>query len=153
PLAPAPADVVYARYVLSHLADRDPILRGWFAAVAPGGVLVVEEVDRIDTDDPVFAPYLAITTGLMASRGGSLYVGGDLAAAARGLGGRVEVDESVPVEPAPGVVATMFGLNLDAWRDDPWIAARYDRGTLDALADGLRTRRDAAGAGAIRWTL
>ena len=89
PLAGAPADVVYARYVLSHLGDRAAVLRRWFSALAPGGVLVVEEVDRIDTDDAVFVPYLEVTTGLMASRGGSLYVGPELSAAAATLDGTV----------------------------------------------------------------
>jgi SAM-dependent methyltransferase len=152
-LSPAPADVVYARYVLSHLGDRDAVLRRWFAALASGGVLVVEEVDRIDTEDPVFAPYLAITTGLMASRGGSLNVGPELSAAARALGGAVLIDEPATVTPETAVVATMFGLNLDAWRNDRWVAARHDRATLDRLADGLRARRTGTGDGAIRWTL
>jgi len=149
PLAPAPADVVYARYVLSHLPRRDAVLRGWFDAVGPGGVLVVEEVDRIETDDAVFAPYLAITTGLMASRGGSLYVGAELSLTARALGGTVRLDEPAYVAPEPSVVATMFGLNLDAWRDDPWVTARHEREALDRLADGLRARHHDP----IRWTL
>jgi trans-aconitate 2-methyltransferase len=118
-LSAAPADVVYARYVLSHLRDREAVLRRWFAALAPGGVLVVEEVDRIDTEDTVFAPYLEITTGLMASRGGSLYAGPELSAAAQALGGPARIDELTTVTPETAVVATMFGLNLDAWRDDP----------------------------------
>jgi SAM-dependent methyltransferase len=153
PLPGAPADVVYARFVLSHLGDREAVLRRWFAALAPGGMLLVEEVDRIDTDDAVFAPYLAITTGLMASRGGSLYLGPELAAKARELGGTVRADDSVGVAPATADVATMFGLNLQAWRDDPWVVAGHDPRTLDDLAAGLRARRDAPGGGRIRWTL
>jgi SAM-dependent methyltransferase len=152
-LSAAPADVVYARYVLSHLRDREAVLRRWFAALAPGGVLVLEEVDRIDTEDTVFAPYLGITTGLMASRGGSLYVGPELSAAAQALGGTVRIDELTTVTPETAVVATMFGLNLDAWRDDPWVTARHDRAALDRLADGLRARRAVTGHGVIRWTL
>lgn len=148
-----PADVIYARYVLSHLPDRAAVLRRWLAALAPGGVLVVEEVDRIDTGDDVFAPYLAITTGLMASRGGSLYVGAELSASARALDGTILIDEAAIVRPATATVATMFGLNLDAWRDDAWVATHHDRTALDRLADGLRTRRDVPGSSAIRWTL
>ena len=63
------------------------------------------------------------------------------------------IDEPAIVTPETAVVATMFGLNLEAWRDDPWVAARHDRAALDALAGGLRARRDVPGGGAIRWTL
>jgi ubiquinone/menaquinone biosynthesis C-methylase UbiE len=96
PLPEAPSDLVFARFVLSHLPARGVVLRGWLDALAPGGVLAVEEVDRIDTDDPVFAEYLGITSGLMADRGGELYVGSELASTARTLGGRVAVDVRRP---------------------------------------------------------
>jgi SAM-dependent methyltransferase len=152
PLPETPAELVFARFVLSHLPARAAVLRGWFDALAPGGALAVEEVDRIDTDDPVFAEYLGITSGLMADRGGELYVGSDLAATARMLGGRVAVDVPATVAPATAEIAGIFALNLQSWRDDPWVVARHG-GRLDALAVSLREREGAAGDGRIRWTL
>jgi SAM-dependent methyltransferase len=151
PLPDAPADLVFARFVLSHLPARDAVLRGWLDALAPGGVVVIEEVDRIDTDDPVFAEYLGITSGLMADRGGELYVGPELAAVARTLG-RVVVDAPATVAPATAEIAGIFALNLQSWRDDPWVVAHH-RGRLDAVATGLHDREAAKGDGRIRWTL
>jgi SAM-dependent methyltransferase len=152
PLPGAPADLVFARFVLSHLPDRDAVLRGWFDALAPGGVLAVEEVDRIDTADPVFAEYLGITSGLMADRGGALYLGPELVTTARGLGGRMVVDAATAVAPATGEIAGIFGLNLRSWRDDPWVVAHHGA-RLDVLAEGLRSREALSGTGVIRWTL
>jgi SAM-dependent methyltransferase len=43
--AGAPFDVVYARFLLSHLADPDAALALIHAAIRPGGRLVVEDVD------------------------------------------------------------------------------------------------------------
>ena len=151
PLPDAPADLVFARFVLSHLPARDAVLRGWLDALAPGGVVVIEEVDRIDTDDPVFAEYLGITSGLMADRGGELYVGPELAAVARTLG-RVVVDAPATVAPATAEIAGIFALNLQSWRDDPWVVAHH-RGRLDPIAAGLHEREAARGDGRIRWTL
>jgi len=152
PLPDAPGDLVFARFVLSHLPARGAVLRAWIGALAPGGALAVEEVERIDTDDPVFSEYLGITSGLMADRGGELYVGPELAAAARTLGGRVVVDAPATVAPATAKIAGIFALNLQSWRDDPWVVAHHG-GRLDALARGLREREGTADDGRIRWTL
>jgi SAM-dependent methyltransferase len=152
PLPGGPADLVFARFVLSHLPARLAVLRGWLDAVAPGGVLAIEEVDRIDTDDPVFAEYLGITSGLMADRGGELYVGPELAATARALGEFVVVDASATVAPATAEIAGIFALNLASWRDDPWVVEHHGP-RLDALAADLREREAAADDGRIRWML
>jgi len=152
PLPETAADLVFARFVLSHLPARETVLRGWLEALAPGGALAVEEVDRIDTDDPVFAEYLGITSGLMADRGGELYVGPELAAAARTVGGRLVLDAPASVAPATAEIAAIFSLNLQSWRDDPWVVAHHGS-RLDGLAAGLREREGTAGDGRIRWTL
>jgi trans-aconitate 2-methyltransferase len=153
PLPGTPAELVYARFVLSHLREREPVLRGWFDALAARGVLVVEEVDRIETIDATFRDYLAITSGLMADRGGELYVGPELSKVAHRLGGSVLVDTAVSVTPATTDVATMFALNLQSWRDDPWVATHHAPRTLDDLADALHAHRSTAGSGLIRWSL
>ena len=152
PLPGGPADLVFARFVLSHLPLRPAVLRGWCDTVAPGGVLAIEEVDRIDTDDPVFAEYLGITSGLMADRGGELYVGPELSATVRALGEFVVVHTSATVAPATAEIAGIFALNLESWRDDPWVASHHGA-RLDALAGALRERQTAAGDGRIHWTL
>ena len=153
PLPGAPSDLLHARFVLSHLRDRETVLRGWFDALTPGGALVVEEVDRIETTDDTFRAYLAITSGLIADRGGELYVGPELSTAAHRLGGSVLVDTSMFVAPATGDIATIFALNLRSWRDDPWVASHHSRLALDEIANALHTHRLTAGSGLIRWTL
>jgi ubiquinone/menaquinone biosynthesis C-methylase UbiE len=43
--AVAPADFVYARFILTHLADPKALLRLASAALKPGGMIMVEDVD------------------------------------------------------------------------------------------------------------
>jgi SAM-dependent methyltransferase len=148
-----PADLVYARFVLSHLPRRDAVVRGWFEALAPGGALVVEEVEWIATEDDVFRRYLEITRGLIAHHGGDLYTGADLGAAADGLGGCVACNAVLPFAVSTGDAATLFGMNLSAWRDDPWVGARLDTDGVARLADGLEARRAASDRETIRWGL
>ena len=147
------ADLLYARFVLSHLPERQVVLAAWLAALRPGGVLVVEEPEAIETGDEVFARYLGITRGLMADRGGDLYVGGALPATLAALGARSPHDAVRIIDAPTAHVAIMFGHNLAVWRDDPWVVARHTASALDALADGLAARRDVPGADRIRWRL
>jgi hypothetical protein len=54
--------------------------------------------------------------------------------------------------PPTAEIAGIVALNLQSWRDDPWVVARHG-GRLDALAAGLHEREAAAGDSRIRWTL
>src|SRR5262249_54241267 len=102
PLPAPPADLVYARFVLQHLVDRPTLLRGWFDSLSSHGVLVLEEVEWIQTDDDVFRTYLGITAGLIAHGGGDLYAGAEIGAAAATLDGRIvrNAVTTVPVSAA-----------------------------------------------------
>jgi SAM-dependent methyltransferase len=153
PLPAAPADVVFARFVLEHLRDRAAVLGRWFAALEHGGVLLVEDPERIDTDDDVFRTYLGITSGLMADRGGDLYVGREVPGMAATLGGRIVHDAAATVAPPAAEIARIFGLNLAVWRSDPWVTARHPPHALDALAAGLAERTRAHDRGRIAWRL
>jgi SAM-dependent methyltransferase len=82
-----------------------------------------------------------------------LYVGPELRAAAAALGSAIRIDEVVVVRATTAAAATVFEPNLRTWRDDPWVKARYEAATLDALADGLAALRGASGDDAVRWTV
>jgi SAM-dependent methyltransferase len=68
-----PADVVYARLLLGHLADPAAVLHRWVAAMRPPGFLVCEEPVRYRSDDELFRRYEAVVTAVVAKRGGTLW--------------------------------------------------------------------------------
>lgn len=143
---PGPADVVYARYLLAHLADPVAAVDHWRGGLAGGGVLLLEEVATIDTDDAIFARYLEVAAGLLASRGTDLYVGDRLDA------GDTIVDRRASISPPAGLAAELFALNLGVWRDDPWVTAHVRAAELDDLAREIDERTDWADTGVITWT-
>jgi trans-aconitate 2-methyltransferase len=128
-------DLIYARFVLSHLRDPRSVVRGWADQLAPNGFVVVEEPERIDTDDRTFEQYLDLTSALVASRGATMLVGSNLAALDDA---RVMENRTVTHAVSRADAATMFGLNLASIRDDPWLRARCSRAELDDLAHALR---------------
>ena len=70
-----PADVVYARLLLGHLAEPASALAHWTAAMRPPGLLVCEEPVRYRSDDPLFARYEEAVTAVVAARGATLWAG------------------------------------------------------------------------------
>ena len=141
-LAPLPGpapDLVYARFVLSHLPEPLAVARRWADQLAPDGMVVLEEPERIDTDDDVLRSYLALTGAVVASRGAAMFVGPTLAA----LDGPVNRVLELPVDGRDA--ARMFSLNLASVRLDPWAQDRHTVAELDALAAALAARTTAPG--------
>lgn len=136
PFPTPPADLILARYLLSHLPDPIDVVGRWVTQLAPGGRLLVDEVEAIDTDVAVFATYLDVSGRMIAAQGADLYVGGTLAAAAS-VGAPVLHDAAVPVAPPTATVARLFGMNLATWPHDPWVVAHVPMAVLDELAAGL----------------
>jgi len=161
-----PADLIYTRFLLAHLPDPFTWLGRWRERLAPGGILLVEETERIETDLPVFSEYLSLVDGLVASRGGAALLGADLAAMSTdGMSTDGMSTDGISIEGATinrpfeldvtvADAATMFTLNLRSWRADPWIVAQRSPYEIDSLADELADLRDGVTVGgSIRWTL
>jgi trans-aconitate 2-methyltransferase len=136
PLPHAPADLIYARLVLAHLADPATVLMGWLSQLRPEGCLVVEDDETILTDTTVLVDYELMSTTLISDRGGDLYVGR-----------RLPEIVSQPYElalsrtylhnvPDP-IAARLFAMNFRVWRTDPLVLARHSSSDLDAVARGL----------------
>ena len=148
-LAPLPVDepdLIYARYLLSHLPQPTEVAHQWAAQLAPDGFCVLEEPEQIDTDDDVFRRYLALTDAVVASRGAAMFVGPALAS----LGG--EVNRVFEHKVSCVDAATMFSLNLVSVRNDPWAMAHHGERELDELARELAARRAGDVIGApVHW--
>ena len=150
PLPIDDADVMFAHLLLTHVVDPSTALTGWAAQLAPGGIILVDEVERIDTHNPVLQRYLEIVAALIGHGGGQLYVGRSLEQlpVVHGLVRRSSGVVAVPVSTASA--AKMFRLNLKAWRDHPFVVERYGDG-IDALAKEIEALTAAAVDGEIEW--
>lgn len=142
-------DVVYARFLLSHLPDLDATLATWCAAVSPGGRLVLEEPERITARDPLFARYEAIVAAVVGTTGADMYIGATLARTVAPPG--FTVDHSAAVDPGitAGAAAAMFWRNARAW--DARAAAIATPGEIDELVTKLKERVGDPTRDAIEW--
>lgn len=137
PYPAAPAAVLYARFLLTHLPDPAAALRAFARALAPGGALAVEETATLESDHPAMRRYYQLVEALQAHYGQRMHVGAELETLARAAGLAVERAGVAPLELPGPRMARLHALNLRTWGSDPFIRARVDRAELDALGAAL----------------
>lgn len=154
PLPGAPADVIFARLLLAHLPSPADVARGWLTQLAPGGVMLLDEIDAIRSDVDVLADYEDVVVELIATRGALMYAGRELDGLVEdaSVAGTLVADNRFDHPVDPGLAARMFGLNLTLWRHDPAVAHHQRSGRLDRIATGL-AELAADPHGTITWSL
>jgi SAM-dependent methyltransferase len=148
-----PADLVSCRLLLSHLADPAAALAAWATQLAPGGLLLVEEVERIHTGDPALAGYLATAGALLASRGQTLEVGPALHRLPDPPRLARRHDQVATLAPPAARAAEMFAQNLAVWGRQAVADGVSGEAELRDLAEDLVTVAGGGRAAAITWEL
>ena len=148
-----PADVCYGRLLLSHLPDPGAVLAAWATQLAPGGLLLADEVDRIHTDLPALRGYLGVAGALLATRGHTLEIGPVLARLPDPPGLVRRDDRIGHLAPPANRAAEMFARNLAVWRGQAVRAGVRTTQQLDRLAADLAAVADGEVDGSIRWEL
>jgi SAM-dependent methyltransferase len=110
PLPGAPADVIYARLLLSHLPHPLDTARRWISDLAAGGVLLIEDLEHIEAPPGPLQTYDHISADIVKGAGGLMYAGAALSA----LGGR-HAAVTVPA----ALAARIYLFNVMRWRQDP----------------------------------
>jgi SAM-dependent methyltransferase len=153
PFPESPADLAYCRFLMTHLPEPAEVLAGWASQLAPGGLLLLDEVEEIRTDHPVLRAYLDTVARLLSARGHRLEVG-HLLESMTDPGDLRRVDSrTVPLSPRTRLVGEMFGLNLTVWRHDPLVAEVATQALLDEIAAGLDGLAAGGEHAAITWRL
>jgi trans-aconitate 2-methyltransferase len=146
-------DLIYARFLASHLPEPERAISGWAKTLEAGGLLLVEEVEGISTEAAAFEEYLKMVSEVLARHGNELFVGARLATARWGDDLRTEVNRATQVRPSTGQAARMFSMNLPNWRHDPYVEATYTADELKKLAAGLDKLTGLADTGRIVWRM
>jgi trans-aconitate 2-methyltransferase len=110
-----PADLLSCRLLLSHLPDPPAALATWATQLDPGGLLLVDEVERIHTDDPALRGYLDTAAAVLASRGQTLEIGPVLHRLPDPPGLTRRHDRLATLTPPAPRAAAMFAQNLAVW--------------------------------------
>jgi trans-aconitate 2-methyltransferase len=145
------ADLIYCRFLLTHLAEPVATLTRWTTQLNRGGVLLVDEVERVETTHPVLRRYQAAVTALLSEEGQRLEIGAVLDAAGSPSPVRRVSSEVVVVTPSSVQVGKMFHANLRSWRSDPRLVSRFGTAYLNELEEQLAAVAEGGIAASARW--
>jgi trans-aconitate 2-methyltransferase len=132
-------DLLYSRLLLAHLRQPHAVIATWATQLRPTGLLLLEEVEWIDTNSSLFTRYLDIVQTMLAQQGTNMYAGQDV----HGLPDpdllkrRTSQVRRVPVTPAHA--ATMFWLNMQSWKHQPFIRTQYASALIKQLEEELHS--------------
>ena len=146
-------DLIYARLLLAHLPDAPRLAASWASQLRPGGQLLLDEVERIDTDSDVFGEYLAMVVARVATSGADMYAGPALAGIPLGTDCHVSHDQVVAHPVAAADAARMFQLNLAVWGGDAWVTEQFGRHAAARLGAGLAKIAAGELPAGITWQL
>jgi SAM-dependent methyltransferase len=68
-------DLIYSRLLLTHLPRPGELVARWIDELRPGGLLLLEEPEWIDTGVSAFSTYLDIVADMMRDQSNELYLG------------------------------------------------------------------------------
>jgi trans-aconitate 2-methyltransferase len=148
-----PAGLLSCRFLLGHLPNPAAALAAWATQLAPGGLLLVDEVERIRTDQPALRRYLELAAALLAARGHALEIGPRLHRLPDPPGLARRHDQAAPLAPPAARAAELFARNLAVWRGDAVRSGLADPAELDRLAAELAAVAAGEVEGTIAWEL
>lgn len=152
PFPVGPGDLLYCRLLLTHLREYEALLARWATQLQPGGLLLIEEVESIQTENSVFTSYIRIVEALLKHQGNSLYAGKSLDTLKDTpiLSGWASRVKRLPVE--NNRAAAMFYLNIRSWKEHPFVRANYSCAVIDRLVRALdEMAQEPTGATDIEW--
>ena len=137
PFPDGPFDLIFGRFLLTHLPGPEAAIALWTGQLRPRGLLLIEEVERIDTDNPEFLSYLDIQQRMLRQQGNDLFIGPRLDAAAGPDGTRRRTSSVRRLHVSASRAAGMFHMNLGVWRRHEFVREHWNSVTLNNLERDL----------------
>jgi SAM-dependent methyltransferase len=119
------ADVIFCRFLITHVKDPAATVAGWTTQLEHGGLLMIEEADAIQTDHPVFRRYIGLVEAALASQSNKLFAGPIIAALSPPPGVEVMTNEVRLVLVRNCDAARLFALNLKTLKDGEFVRSNW----------------------------
>jgi len=127
------------------LANPVEALGRWRKALRAGGVMVLLEVERLFSSDPVLARYYEIVESVQAQHGQAMTIGKNLDSMVARAGWRAVDSRAVDPGLSASEMATLHRPNLETIRKEAWVKSHFSPEELSELAEGLERIGSEAG--------
>ena len=131
------ADLIYSRFLLTHIHRPADVLATSVQHLRPGGRLLLEETAALFSPVPALSRYYELVEQLQAHHGQETLIGqrlGELADAVAGTRATALLQE-IPVSAA--VMARLHALNLSTWKTDAFMLETHGLRALENLEHEL----------------
>lgn len=135
----ADLDVIYCRFLLTHLHRPSDVIAVSLKHLRPGGRLLVEEVSELNSSIPALATYYSMVREMQAHYGQELCVGQRLASIALSLGQARAVVNQTEIRLSTQRMAELHAMNIATWKSDPYMSSTHGASSLNALEARLAT--------------
>ena len=141
-LAPAypdrDADLIYCRFLLTHIHRPADVLTTSAQHLRPGGRLLLEETAELFSPVPAISRYYDLLAQLQAHHGQETLIGKRLGGLAAGVAGvrATSLLQEIPV--AAAFMARLHSMNLATWKADPFMLETHGLRALEDLEGELQ---------------
>lgn len=136
PFPSAPADLLYCRYLLTHLSHPQDVVKSWVTQLRPQGLLLMEENEWMHTNNATFSTYLNIVAAMLAQQQNELYLGPAMDAWEIDTAQR-HLSRVQHLQAPSDKAAAMFYMNIQSWKTQPFIQEHYASHTIHQLEADL----------------
>jgi trans-aconitate 2-methyltransferase len=131
------ADVIFCRFLVTHLKRPAAIVAAWATQLKRGGLLMMEEADSIQTDHPVFRRYIGLVEAALATQSNRLFADPAIAALSPPAGLEIMTNDVRAVPVRNGDAALLFALNFKTLKDGEFAQSNYSPDVLQELEQSL----------------
>ena len=134
---PIQPDLIYCRFLLSHIKDIKHAASQWFSQLNPEGILIIEEFEKVETSYPFINDYIKVNSELIASQGACLHVG----KAIKNIhfpGTILENSEHEFQVNDFTVGCWLYPNTISIWKNSEFIKNRYDMAFLKNISSKLK---------------
>lgn len=130
-------DVMFCRFLLTHLRAPGEVLGAWASVAAPGAVLFVHETEAMEAEHPALRRYYELVAELQEHYGQALRVGAVLEASFKDSGWALIESNRRILKKSAADMAGLHLANLRTWRNDEYACGAFDRAEIDSLEASL----------------
>jgi SAM-dependent methyltransferase len=127
------ADLVYSRFLLTHLDAPETAIAHWTSLLKPNGLLVLEETAHLASPLEEFQEYYALVAEMQTYYGQELYIGRKLDAFARRMKLNIKLSRQRSFAIPAQRMARLHAMNLTTWKQDPYMIHAHPSAKLDQL--------------------
>jgi ubiquinone/menaquinone biosynthesis C-methylase UbiE len=134
---PFRSNIMYCRFLLSHLLDPVSVINKWITQLNDNGMIIIEELERIKTESDLFNTYISTSDRIVKSQGASLHVG-ELIATGK-YDAKMLLNDCSTLAVKDSQAASWFYPNtITIWRNNPVISSIHRLDKIEDISNSLK---------------